>query len=181
MRRLLLRLYFLWRYLVVRLTNPGGLRTTGLVFFEPDVTFKIEKGGRVILEKGVYVKKGAIFECAGHGRILVREMASIGHYAWLGSRRWIEIGPKSHVGSYVVLFDSYHNIEKETSISETGYREDEIIIGQDVIVGTKATIEAGVHLGDWSVVGANSVVREDVAPGTYVAGAPARIIKKRNS
>ena len=37
----------------------------------------------------------------------------------------------------------------------------------------------GVRIGDEAVVGANSVVTEDVEPHTIVAGMPARFVKKR--
>ena len=37
----------------------------------------------------------------------------------------------------------------------------------------------GVHIGDGAIIGANSVVGNDVAPYTIVAGNPARTIRKR--
>lgn len=45
-------------------------------------------------------------------------------------------------------------------------------------VGSNATILCGVVIGERAMVGAGSVVTKDVAPGTVVAGNPARFIKK---
>jgi serine O-acetyltransferase len=47
-------------------------------------------------------------------------------------------------------------------------------IGANVRVGTGAKIIGPVHVGDGSVIGANAVVVDDVAPGATVVGAPAR-------
>lgn len=55
---------------------------------------------------------------------------------------------------------------------------EEIVIGKDVWIGARAIILPGVHIGDYSVVAAGSVVTKDVPSGVLVAGAPA-VIKKR--
>ena len=53
------------------------------------------------------------------------------------------------------------------------------VIGNDVWIGQKAVILPGVRIGDGSIIGANSVVGNDVEPYTIVAGNPARILRKR--
>jgi len=54
-------------------------------------------------------------------------------------------------------------------------------IGNDVWIGYKATIMAGVTIGDGAVIATNAVVTKDVAPYTIVGGNPAKVIKKRFS
>jgi maltose O-acetyltransferase len=49
-------------------------------------------------------------------------------------------------------------------------------IGRRVFVGARAIVLPGVTIGDDAIVGAGSVVTRDVAPGTVVAGNPARVI-----
>ena len=53
-----------------------------------------------------------------------------------------------------------------------------IIIRRGAWVGGKSIILSGVEIGDHSVVAAGSVVTENVASYTVVAGNPARVIKK---
>lgn len=55
----------------------------------------------------------------------------------------------------------------------------DVVIGNDVWIGYKATILSGVTIGDGSVVGAHSLVTKDVPPYTIVAGNPAKIVRKR--
>jgi len=52
-------------------------------------------------------------------------------------------------------------------------------IGKNVFVGARAFIMPGVTIGDYAIIGANSLVSKDVAPGIIVGGNPARFIKKR--
>ncbi len=55
------------------------------------------------------------------------------------------------------------------------------IIGNDVWIGYKATIMAGVRVGDGAIIGSDATVTKDVAPYTIVGGNPAKEIKKRFS
>jgi len=52
-------------------------------------------------------------------------------------------------------------------------------IGNDVWIGGNVVILTGVSVGDGAIVGANSVVTKDIPPYAIVAGAPARVLRKR--
>lgn len=52
-------------------------------------------------------------------------------------------------------------------------------VGNDVWIGSKALIKAGVTIGHGAVIGMGSVVTKDVPPYEIWAGNPARFIKKR--
>jgi acetyltransferase-like isoleucine patch superfamily enzyme len=55
----------------------------------------------------------------------------------------------------------------------------DVVIGNDVWIGSGAAILSGVTLGDGCVVGAFAVVTKDVPPYAIVAGNPARVVKVR--
>ena len=55
----------------------------------------------------------------------------------------------------------------------------DIVIGNDVWIGSEAVIMAGVTIGDSAIVGARAVVTKDVAPYAIVGGIPAKPIRKR--
>lgn len=57
------------------------------------------------------------------------------------------------------------------------YRLGEVRIGSRVMIGAGCIILPGVTIGDGAVVGAGSVVVRDVAPGSFVAGNPLRVIR----
>ena len=53
-----------------------------------------------------------------------------------------------------------------------------IVIEDDVFVGGDALILKGVTVGEGAVVGAGSVVTQDVSPRTVVAGNPAQVVRE---
>lgn len=55
----------------------------------------------------------------------------------------------------------------------------DIIVGHDVWLGYRATVLAGVSIGDGAVVAAGSVVSSDVPAYGIVAGNPARLVRHR--
>lgn len=57
----------------------------------------------------------------------------------------------------------------------------EIRIGRDAFVGARAFVLPGVDVGDRAIVGAGSVVTNDVPVGAVVAGNPARPLRQSES
>jgi len=53
-----------------------------------------------------------------------------------------------------------------------------VVIGKNVWLGDGVVVMPGVKIGDGSVIGANSVVTQDVPPFTIAAGSPAAALKK---
>jgi acetyltransferase-like isoleucine patch superfamily enzyme len=52
-----------------------------------------------------------------------------------------------------------------------------IVIEDDVFIGMQTIILKGVILGAGCVIGAGSVVTQDIPPGAVAAGNPARIVR----
>ena len=63
---------------------------------------------------------------------------------------------------------------------EMGSKGD-IIVGDDVWIGYRATILSGVTIGQGAMIAAGSVVTKDVPPYAVVGGVPARVIRYRFS
>lgn len=55
------------------------------------------------------------------------------------------------------------------------------VIGNDVWIGSNATIMPGVNIGDGAIVATNSTVTKDVEPYSIVGGNPAQVLRKRFS
>lgn len=95
----------------------------------------------------------------------------------------IIIGNHVLIGGDVMLIDSdAHSLnswDRRNSERDRKNRKSEgIVIGNDVLIGTKSIILKGVHIGDRVIVGAGSVVTQDIENDCIVAGNPAKVIRK---
>lgn len=71
--------------------------------------------------------------------------------------------------------------EKVTPKMEELPFKGDTIVGNDVWIGSNATIMPGVHIGDGAIIATNTTVTKDVAPYTVVGGNPGKEIRKRFS
>ncbi len=101
-----------------------------------------------------------------------------------------EIGPGLYIGHFgplVVHPDAVIgrrcNLSQGVTIgvSGRGGRRGVPRIGDRVYIASNAVVVGKITVGDDAVIGANSVVREDVAPHTTVLGVPATVISQRGS
>ena len=51
-------------------------------------------------------------------------------------------------------------------------------IGDNVWCGANVVVTSGVTIGERSVIGANSVVTQDIPPYSIAAGAPAKVLQQ---
>ncbi len=114
--------------------------------------------------------------------IVIGNHCSIGEYNHITACNMITIGDGLLTGRYVYIGDNSHGgLTAEESLLPPAQRKliskGEIVIGNNVWIGDKATILAGVHIGDNVIVAANAVVTKDVQSNSVVAGVPAVVIK----
>jgi acetyltransferase-like isoleucine patch superfamily enzyme len=51
-------------------------------------------------------------------------------------------------------------------------------IADNVWFGVNCVVTGGVEIGERAVIGANSVVTQDIPPRTIAAGAPAKVLRE---
>ena len=71
------------------------------------------------------------------------------------------------------MLRSYLDVPDSNKIDLFG----KIEIGNNVHIGTNATIMSGVKIGDNCIVGCNAVVTKNIPDNSVVVGVPARVIK----
>ncbi len=104
----------------------------------------------------------------------------------IAARSKIVIGDNVMFGPEVTIRGGNHRIDivgkPMIAISNDEKRPEDdpgVIIEDDVWIGTRAIILAGVTIGRGSVVAAGAVVTKNVAPYSIVGGNPARMIRMR--
>lgn len=76
---------------------------------------------------------------------------------------------------------TYPFSERENYGNKNRFSKGDVKIGNDVWIGYRVTILSGVTIGDGAVVGACSLVNNDVPPYTIVGGVPAKKIGERKN
>lgn len=133
----------------------------------------------------------AITQYRGHSftpSIILGDDISLSDRVHITCIQQILIANQVLIGSGVLITDHSHGIYSGPSQSSPDIPPAErmlagggpVVIDQNVWIGDNAVILGPVNIGAGSIVGANSVVKQDVPPRTMVAGVPARPIKHFN-
>ena len=90
------------------------------------------------------------------------------------------IGDLTQIGPGVQILTADHPRDPERRRAGLEFGRP-VRIGSNVWIGGGALILPGVTVGDDAIVGSGAVVTRDVAPGSAVAGNPARLLPPRTS
>lgn len=115
--------------------------------------------------------------------ITIGDHCNIGEYCHITAINQIVIGNGLLTGRFVLITDNSHGglSQAEAAIPPAARKlvsKGPVVIGDNVWIGDKVTILAGVHIGDNAIIAANAVVTEDVPANTLVAGVPASVRRR---
>ncbi len=114
------------------------------------------------------------------GKIFIGENFFANYNSFIyADQSYIKIGDDCLLGPDVLIINTNHAVQKNELIRKQANKSQPIDIGNDVWIGAKSTILAGVSIGDGAVVAAGSVVNKNVEANAIVGGVPAKLIKYR--
>ncbi len=112
--------------------------------------------------------------------VKIGDQVGISEFSWIDGIGGVTIGNMTRIGPHVCIVSFEHNyIKKDIPVKLQGNRKSPVCIGDDVWIGARAVILAGVTVGPGAIIGAGAVVTKDVPPYTVVVGSPAREVGKR--
>lgn len=120
------------------------------------------------------------FVGGNNGRINIGNNVHLAYGVIVISYDSITIGDDVLIGEYTSIRDHDHNFKKGKLIREQELTTSPIVIEKNVWIGRGCTILQGVTIKTGSVIGANSLVNDDIPEYSVAAGSPAKIIKKIN-
>ena len=156
------------------------------------------KQNQVTIGDNTMIGCNFVFE-SDEGEITIGDNSYIGGGTTLISRNHISIGNSVTIAWGCTIYDhnshslDYRERQKDIKRQNYDYRNGRnfiyskdwsvvkskpIIIEDNAWIGFDSVILAGVTIGEGAVVGARSVVRQNVEPWTVVAGNPAVVIKR---
>ena len=157
------------RLIAQLLDGPLAARVTALVDSRVD-----ERVGELKLD--------ALYRYRLHGdpaKLHVHETAVVNNALFNVSGGHITVGKDAFFGHDILALTGTHDIEKfgrerQTTFPTSGR---DIVIGEGVWLASDVLVLGPVTIGEHAVVAGGSLVREDVAPYTVVAGRPAKVVK----
>lgn len=124
-----------------------------------------------------YIRKHKVFGHMGeHGMVMFRKIPLHAKRIFIGDNVWIA----SNV--LLVTHDMIHRVLNEAlDTKEFHSNIGEIHIGNNVFIGSNATILPGVTIGDNTIIAAGCVVDHDIPGNGVYGGVPARFLRSWES
>jgi acetyltransferase-like isoleucine patch superfamily enzyme len=143
---------------VLEALREGRLEVGEGTLFEPGVWITAPGGARVRIGAGTFLNKGVM--------VAAHELVEIGDHCMLAN------------GCFVT--DANHRFEDlERPITWQGFTSrGPTRVGANTWLGANVVVTSGVTIGERCVIGANSVVTEDIEAFSVAAGAPARVLRR---
>jgi acetyltransferase-like isoleucine patch superfamily enzyme len=171
----------LGRYALLKLRFGRRLKTDGICFVCPGV--KLEIGPHATLSIGRWAWLGHGCKIRVHeGEVSIGAKSVIGQECTISAYQHVSIGRECIIADRVMLIDFDHGVtEVDRPIRAQGIYKRDVRVGHNVWIGYGACILRGVSVGENSVIGTSSVVTKEVPANAVVAGAPARVIRMRET
>ena len=114
-------------------------------------------------------------------RLIIEDYTEIGHFSVIASMRYVHIGKRVLMADKVYISDNIHGYEDITTaiMAQPVVFKGNVYIGDDSWIGQNVCI-IGAKIGKHCVIGANSVVTNDIPDFSVAVGSPARVIKRYN-
>ena len=128
------------------------------------------------------LKLDALYRHRWHGdasRLRIHETAVVNNALFNVSGGTVTVGKDAFFGHDVAVLTGTHDIEKFGRERQLAFPRSgrDVVIGEGVWLASHVLVLGPVTIGDHAVVAGGSLVREDVAPYTVVAGRPAKVVK----
>lgn len=133
-------------------------------------------GGRIVLGERVKLgRRMGLFLDSPEARIEIGSFSGLNRRCEICAKTAVRIGERCAIGWDVCITDTdYHEFE--------GMKRTEAVeIGDDVWIGSRATILKGVTVGSGAVIGAGAVITRDVPAGALVTAAPSAVVRENVS
>jgi acetyltransferase-like isoleucine patch superfamily enzyme len=136
--------------------------------------------GRLELGEGTLFEPGVWITAPGDARIRIGEGCFLNLGVMVAAHTLVEIGDHCMFANGCFVTDGNHRFDDpELPVTWQGFTtKGPTRIGDNVWCGANVVITSGVTIGRRCVIGANSVVTQDIPEFSIAAGAPAKVLRR---
>ena len=135
--------------------------------------------GRLEVGEGTLLEPHVWLTAPGEARIRIGEGTFLNVGVMVAAAELVEIGSHCMFANGCFVTDANHRVDDpDKPITWQGFTsKGPTRIGDNVWFGANAVVTTGVTVGERCVIGANSVVTQDIPPFSIAAGAPAKVLR----
>ena len=162
-------------------TYGRRLKLDGLAFIPHGVVLQIGRNGRIELGRWSWLGHGTKIR-VHEGECEIGAKTVLGQECTISAFQHVSIGRECVIADRVMLIDFDHGVvEVEQPIRVQGIYKRDVRVGSNCWIGYGACLLRGVTIGDNCVIGSNTVVTKSVKANAVVAGAPAKVLRMRET
>ena len=140
--------------------------------FARNLLLPYKNGDNVLIWDGVHIDSPS--------KLIIGNNVSINRGCVINAAGTITIASNVLIGPGVVIYSQNHmHNECDVNIDEQGYITAPVVINKNVWIGARAIVLPGVTVGDNSIIGAGSIITQNIPDNSIYAGNPAKLIRKR--
>ncbi len=144
-----------------------------------DVDMRNRENGRIILRRGSFIDDGVRLIAAREGMIEFGPGSEIGRGSIINSGGTVRLGRYVMIGGNVNINSSSHGIAPDAFIKDQPHVHGAVDIGDDVWIGSGASILINSVIGEGAVIGSNSLVSGHIPAFAVCGGIPAKVLRYR--
>lgn len=123
---------------------------------------------------------------AAGGKLVLEGYNHVAAFCYINSKGGVTLKMFAAVSSRTSIYSATDDYTGESLTNPTVPAEftsvkcEPVTIGRHVVIGTGSTVLPGVCIGDYSSIGANSLVNKSIPSAKIAMGSPARVYRERS-
>ena len=149
----------------IKLFHMKSFKYHYLNLISPFCSIDIQNQGKINLGKKCNILKGTVLGVREEGKLSIGDGTFINQNCQVICHKQITIGNDVCIGPNTVIVDHDHKFGKN-GVEKKNFNCKDIVIGNNVWIGANCVILKDTKIGDNAVIGAGSIVFENVGDNT---------------
>lgn len=153
---------------IIKLLFPSNIKYHAIERFSPNVVINIDRKSKLLIGNKVSIHSRGRISAVSGGELILHDKCSFNVGCIIACRKKIEIGKCVTVGPNVMMYDHDHIMDLTVGVKNSGFKLDDIVIGNNTWIGAGSIILSGTKIGENCIIAAGSVVKGIIPDNTVL-------------